>query len=188
MNRLNCGISWVLLIWLYSLSIIFLLVIFYYVYETHSTCTLFISSWCLKGNGIQSCGLYTFVWQKIAGGVVIIFLWPFILRNCREKYCPQDRGKKKNVVSALHEEISAFSSRHCIHSLSNPLSLGDILPRFPATVTVYRLGQSADSVVCYMYVVVGFVCMYVRNMKFVPSNSSSLILCSLNMYVQKAFS
>lgn len=91
-----------------------------------------------------------FVWQKITGGVIIIFLWPFVLRNCRVKYCPQDR--KKRVVSVLHEEISAFM--HCIHSLSNTLSLGDILPCFPSTVKVYRLGESADSVVCYTYVVV----------------------------------
>lgn len=41
-----------------------LLVIFYSIYETHSACPLFISSWCLKGNGIKPWGFMGFVWQK----------------------------------------------------------------------------------------------------------------------------
>lgn len=32
-------------------------VIFYSIYETHSTCPLFVSSWCLKGNWIKPWGL-----------------------------------------------------------------------------------------------------------------------------------
>lgn len=90
----------------------FVLVIFCSIYETHSTCPLFISSWSLKGNGIKPWGLYGFVWEKkkkITGGLVVIFLWPFVLRNCGVKYCPQDRREKK-VVSVLGEEISALSS------------------------------------------------------------------------------
>lgn len=31
---------------------------------------------------------------------------------------------------------------------------------FPSTVTIYRLGESADSVVCYMHAVVCLVCMW----------------------------
>lgn len=163
-----------------------LLVIFYSIYETHSACPLFISNWCLKGNGIKPWGFMGFVWQKkITGGLVVIILWPFVLRNCRVKYCPQDRRKKKKVVSVLHEEISALSSRQS--QPQQPPIPWWYFSMFSLCSQSLWAGKECRhcGVLCAHS---GLFWVSVRSLRFVPSNSGHFILCSLNMYMQKAFS
>lgn len=68
--------------------------------------------------------------KKITGGLVVIFPWPFVLRSCRVKYCPQDRREKKKLSQCFMKKFQPLAPGN--HSLSKPLSRGDIFPCFPS--------------------------------------------------------
>lgn len=134
-------------------------VIFYSIYETHSTCPLFISSWCLKGNGIKPWGQYGFVWQKKNHwGTCSNISLAFCFEELQSEILPSGQKGKKKFSQCYVKKFQPLAPGN--HSLSNPLSQGDIFPCFPSTVRVYRLGRSADTVVCYVHTVVCSGCLW----------------------------
>lgn len=100
---------------------------------------------------------YTFARGKDCRGCLQNTLLAFSFDQLKRKILPL--GQQKRLLSVTQRSFSLWL-RALHHNLSNSPSLGDVLQTFSFTVTIYRMGETADCVGCYMHMVVCFECMW----------------------------
>lgn len=105
-----------------------------------------------REKGMKACWQYTFAWRCLQNTLLA-----FCFDQLKRKILPL--GQQKRLLSVTQRSFSLWlQALH--HNLSYSPSLGDVLPTFSFTVTIYRMGETADCVGCYMHVGVCFECMW----------------------------